>query len=129
MDAPRTPFADAAAPSPRSAQIIPFPAEAGAWCRDLGEAVALIDAAGNVLRYRSERTLHAAILAQHRATEEAAIRQEAAEGASARRKTFDAAPWWSRLHFIIAGAEPAHWVAGCIAAAAGSVAYLVRAAL
>lgn len=129
MDAPRTPFADAAAPSPRSAVIIPFPAEAVAWCRDLGEAVAVIDAAGHVLRYRSERALHAAIVNQHRAAEADADRQEAAECAFARRKAFDAAPWWSRLHFIIAGAEPTHWVAACIGAAAGSVAYLVRAAL
>jgi hypothetical protein len=129
MDAPRTPFADAAAPSPRSAVIIPFPAEAVAWCRDLGEAVAVIDAAGNVLRYRSERALRAAVLNQHRSTEEAANRQEAAERAFTRRKAFDAAPWWSRLHFIIAGAGPTHWVAGCIGAAAGCVAYIVKAAL
>lgn len=128
MDAPRTPFAALHAHADRSAEVIPFPAKAVAWCRDMGEAVALVDAAGRVLRYRTEAGLHAAIIAQHVAATEQAQRLEAEELEIARREAFDTGHWLARLPYLIAGALPEHWVAACIGAATGSVTYLIRAA-
>lgn len=128
MDAPRTPFAAVHAHPARSAEIIPFPAQAVAWCRDMGDAVALVDAGGRVLRYRTEAGLHAAIIAQHVATTEQAQRLEAEEREIARRAAFDTGHWLTRLPYLIAGALPEHWVAACIGAASGSAAYLIRAA-